>query len=340
MKRILIIGVGSIGERHLRCFQKTGEVEVVACETQEELGQAVAARYGCRRVASLEEAWQSGEYDAAVICTPAHTHIPIALECLGRGLHLLIEKPLSTSMEGVDALLCAERESQRVVRVAYVHRAGPLLAKTKELLAEAGIGALKQVAVTSGQHFPTFRPAYRSIYYARHATGGGAIQDALTHAIHSIEWLAGPVQRLFADADHQVLDGVEVEDTVNLVARLKGGVMASFAHNQFQAPNETTMLFHGELGSVSVELHHNRVGVLRRGDDAWAWHALPVQERDDIFIRQAEAFLAAIEGRPEPLATLEEAAQTLRVNLAALKSVREGRVVHIAGGEELEAKTL
>src|SRR5437870_4580775 len=93
--RILIIGCGSIGERHLRCFLRTGRCEVAACDTHAPLLSAVTGRHGTRGFASLDAALSESRFDAAVICTPAPLHLPMALRLLDAGLHLLIEKPLA-----------------------------------------------------------------------------------------------------------------------------------------------------------------------------------------------------------------------------------------------------
>lgn len=322
MKRILVIGVGSIGERHLRCFQATGKVEVFICESNEALAGRISEKYGCPWYASVESALKAQSLDAAIVCTPAHTHIGIASLCLRRHLHVLIEKPLAVSMDGLEEFRKLAEESGRAVRVAYVHHCLLQFLALRDLLDQDLIGESRHVVVTTGQNFPSFRPAYREIYYARHETGGGAIQDALTHILNSVEWLIAPIASVFALGDRLVLDGVEVEDTVNLVAKLGNGALASFAINQFQAPNEATLSIHGARGSLRMESHQHRVGVMRHGDSDWQWTPVPTEERDAGFVRQAEAFLTAMEGGGNSLATLEEAMQTLRVNLAALKSVR------------------
>ncbi len=323
-KRVLIVGTGSIGERHLRCFQTLPNVEVAACEPNATLAATIAGRYRCTVYPSLDEALASSRFDAAVICTPAHTHIPIARRLFEAGLHLLIEKPLAVTEEGIDALRCAASErSGQVIRIAYVQHCNLALLKLRELIAETDLGVPKQITYVGGQHFPTFRPAYREIYYARHESGGGAIQDALTHSVNAVEWLAqSPIVSLFTHADHQVLEGVEVEDTVNLTARLANKALAVFAINQFQAPNEQTYTFHFEKGSLRAENHNRRVGVFRHGDSGWTWYPVAVEDRDGPFIRQAAFFLEATDGKETPLATLDEGIQTLRVNIAALKSAR------------------
>jgi len=323
VKKILVIGAGSIGERHMRCFQMQEGVRVAACEPNEAQGQAVAGRLGCRWFRSLDEALAAESFDAAVVCAPANIHIPLARQCVEADLSVLIEKPLAVSEEGLEAFRDLVESKGSVARVAYVLRFLPVFQKAKALIEDGVLGDPKQVVSVSGQHFPTFRPAYREIYYARHASGGGAIQDALTHGLNLVEWLIGPIERVSTDAAHQVLEGVEVEDTVCLIARLRGGVLASFALNQFQAPNEAFLFLHGTEGSIRVEPHMSRVGVYHRGGDAWKWHALAPADRDTAFILQAHGFLDALDGIPSALATLDEGWQTMNVNRAALESSRE-----------------
>jgi hypothetical protein len=146
--------------------------------------------------------------------------------------------------------------------------------------------------------------------------------------VNATEWLVGPCTRLYCDATHQALEGVTVEDTVNVSAR-HGEVLVSFSMNQFQAPNETTLLIGCERGSIKIELHERRWGFLRHGDSTWTWNVTPPLERDDLFIAQAHAFLDGMEGRPTPLATFEEAVQTLKFNQAALRSAASGAAIVI-----------
>ena len=175
----------------------------------------------------------------------------------------------------------------------------------------------------SGQHFPTYRPAYRSIYYNDRAAGGGAIQDALTHALNVGEWLLGPMDRLVADATHQSLEGVNVEDTVHLLARHKD-VLASYSLNQYQAPNEMTFTVVCEKGTARWEPHEHRWCWMTHPGGTWQEETIEPLERDTLFVAQANAFLDAVEGAADPPCSLDDGAQTLRANLAALASVESG----------------
>lgn len=327
--QILVIGCGSIGERHVRTFRATGRATVVACDTRPAIRQQMTEKYGVKSVADWESALQDPAVTGVVVATPAPLHVSVALRVLELGRDVFIEKPLATVLPGSERLPAARDRSGKFAAIGYVNHCQPALQAARDFIRSGQFGPVRHVVVTTGQDFPAARPAYREIYYRDHAQGGGAIQDALTHMANAVEWVVGPTTRLFCDALHQVLEGVEVEDTVNIAAR-NGGALVNYALNQFQAPTEVRWDFHAAGGSVRVELHTARWGTIARGKTDWTWHAAPVASRDAIFTDQANAFLNGCEGRPQPLCTLEEGIQTLRFNLAALQSWREGRPVELA----------
>jgi predicted dehydrogenase len=321
--RVLIIGVGSIGERHLRCFQATGRAEVALVEIDPDLRRTVAERYGVSAAYGDLGSALVDPPDVAVVATPAPSHVPLATGLAQAGVHTLIEKPLSVSTAGIELLRQVVRERKVVAGVAYVYRAHPVLGAMRAALMGGRFGRPVEVVAMCGQHFPTYRPAYRTTYYQDRATGGGAIQDALTHVINAAEWLVGPIDRLVADAAHQVLEGVSVEDTAHVLAR-HGDVLASYSLNQHQAPNEVTLTVVCEHGTVRFESHLHRWRWMTSPGGAWHDEAIAPLERDTLFAVQAGAFLDVVEGQGVPACSLDEGVQTLRVNLAALASVEGG----------------
>lgn len=321
---ILVIGCGSIGERHVRTFLRTGRARVVACDPQPEVRQRIANLYGVTARPDWENALADPTLTGVVIATPAPLHVPMATRALAAGRHVLIEKPLAINLADTADLLAAHRLAGTFAGVAYVHHFQPALQAARDFIRAGSFGPVRHAAVVTGHDFPTARPAYREIYYRDHAQGGGAIQDALTHLANGIEWVLGPTERLFCDAAHQVLADVDVEDTVAVTAR-NGGALVSYTLNQFQAPTEIQLDFHAPGGSVRVELHAQRWGTYARGAGNWTWHPAPVVERDTLFVAQANGFLDGCEGRPNPTCSLEEGIQTLRFNLAALASWRTGK---------------
>jgi predicted dehydrogenase len=201
-----------------------------------------------------------------------------------------------------------------------------MLRQAGDFLRSGGVGKIRQAWMNSGQPFHLLRPTYAESYYRDQASGGGAIQDALTHSVNWIESILGPTDSVICDCAHLFLPHVTVEDTVHLAAR-HGDKLVSYTLNQFQAPNETTLQVNAEQGSVRIDFHQQRWGVFRYGASSWEWHEAAVTDRDAHFIAQANAFLDQVEGAAPAACTLEEAAQSLRFNLAALASARSGQRV-------------
>ena len=113
--------------------------------------------------------------------------------------------------------------------------------------------------------------------------------------INAGEWLVGPVNRVVVDAAHQVLEGVDVEDTVHLLAR-HGTVLGSYCLNQYQSPNENTLTVVCERGTIRCELHENRWRWMNKPGDPWHDEPIAPFERDALYIAQAERFLDAARG--------------------------------------------
>lgn len=323
-RRVLIVGAGSIGERHVRCFLATERADVWVCEPSNAIRQAISSRYSIRGASSsLDEALHQS-FDLAVIATPAHFHVPQAIQLCEQGISPLIEKPLSLSFDGIERLQRSLAEANVVAGVAYPYRAHPALTAMRESIKAGRFGRPLQVVVVAGQNFPTYRPAYRDTYYRSRATGGGAIQDALTHLINAVEWLVGPTESVVADAGRLKLDGVEVEDTAHVLAR-NGDVLTTYALNQHQPANELTITVVCERGQARFHGHGAKWSWLVDVDGQWEEEVTSGMDRDSLFRRQAEAFLDAVERQTEPLCGVAEGIVTLKSVLAILGSLESKR---------------
>lgn len=317
--RVLVIGVGSIGERHLRCFGSTDRAELAFSEINDELRGTIADRYGINATfGNLDEAvaWKP---EIAVVCAPADVHVPMTTRLAEAGIHVLCEKPLSVSLDGVEPMMDTVARAGVTTAVAYVWRSYPESQAIKAAIDSGRFGKPLELVVMTGGDFAFNRPAYRNIYFKDHKTGGGAIQDAITHLINLGEWFAGPVDRLTTDAAHQALEGVVVEDTVHVLTR-QGDCLGCYSLNLYQAPAETTVKIVCEKATLQVEFHNRRWMWQDKPDGQWHVEQNAPGERDDLYVFQAHNFLDAVEGKAKVLCTLEEGLQTLKVNLAGLAS--------------------
>lgn len=316
---LLVIGVGSIGERHVRCFQSTKRCTLTLCEPIEERRTEISDRYSVPGYSSWEEAIEKEAFSGAIIASPAPYHIPTARALTERGLDLLIEKPLSLSLEGIHELRAEVKSKGSKAAVGFVYRSLPALRELREAACSGDFGRIVQVNIQAGQNFPFYRPAYREIYYADPAMGGGLIQDMLPHPLNALEWIAGATTRVVVDAEHQVLDGVEVEDTVHLLTRHRD-ILGSITVNQYQPVNEFVITVHCESASLRWELQKHRWLIAREMGGDWEEQNSFHHERDDFYTLQANAFLDFLEGSAPPSCSLDAGIQTLQSTLAILDS--------------------
>ena len=321
--RVLVVGIGSIGRRHARVLQRAGITHLGLCDPDPRKRRAARALFpNATLYSDISQALQI-PWTAAVVGTPAHLHVPIARQLVQRGIHVLIEKPVALQRPGLKALQQQAARHGCLIAVAYVYRCHPALQHMRRLIRSGRLGPPVQLVACSGQHFPHYRPDYRRIYYARRETGGGAIQDALPHLLDAGHWLVGPATRVLADAQRLVLPGVQVEDTVHVLAR-HGTILASYALNQHQYPNEWTITVHCRHGTARFHYHAHCCLWMERPEGRWRRRERRV-ERDELFLRQWRCFRQAVLGRQAPLCSLAEAAQTLETTLAIQRSIQSGR---------------
>jgi len=329
-KRILIVGTGSIGERHVRCFSSLPGVKVSICELDSQLLAEVAAKYGVEHAFGDWNAVPLDGFYAVVLCTPAHLHVAMIRRALEHSCHVLCEKPLAVDLEGIPELIEFAEQSDRVTAVAYVWRANSAIQAIKQIVDSGILGEIRQVTAFWGQEFSRYRPAYHKVYYKDHKTGGGALQDAVTHNINFIEWFMGPCKAVFCAADHLVLPNVKVEDTVSLTFTFKNSpAIGTLALNQFQKPDQGSLELIGTKTNARFDYVKWSVEVFDPKTRTWGGKCYPVIDRDEMFITQANMFLEGAEaGIPQPC-QLSDAFATLKTIKSAFRSWRSKRMIAI-----------
>jgi predicted dehydrogenase len=331
VKRVVVIGSGGIGRRHLKGYGQTGRAALAIVEPDTARRAEAVEMFGLTEAYSdLAEA-DLERFDLAIICAPANVHVALMRRCAEAGLAFMVEKPLSVTMDGVDEALALVAASGVEARVGYVRRvADEVLALRQQLLA-GKIGDLRLAYLNSSQEFPKYRPDFQRTYYARPEMGGGAILDAASHLFDMLVWLMGRPTDVSCMFDRLVLEGTDTEDTCLVNIRFESGAMANVTINQFQKPNIARFEFIGTAGNLVLEHStlqfadddSGRVGESRNYMEG----LVPTEAHQARFRLQADAMLDAIEGKPCWLATLDEARDNLRIALAAKQSWIEKRII-------------
>lgn len=348
IRRCLFVGLGGIGQRHLRNLRALlgDAVEVLAHRVRRERqtlddtlqvvpGVDLEQQYGVEVCSELEEAL-ARQPDVVFITNPSSLHVPAALQAARQGCHLFIEKPLSHSLEQVSELARLCDEQRLVTCVAYQLRHHPGFLRLRELLAAGTLGRLLSVRAEVGEYLPGFHPYedYRRMYASRSALGGGVTLSQ----IHEIDYLCalfGTPRRVFSMGGQVSSLEVDVDDVaLSLLEfpRADGGSLFVELHQDFwQRPAQRNCTVIGERGKLVWSLsgrfleHCDSSGqVLERQDYGKL-------ARNQAFMDELAHFLGCVI-RGEPCRpSLRDGALSLEVALAQLSSQREGIQVKIEG---------
>lgn len=312
---MLVAGCGSIGRRHARVLRELGVGDLRACDPIPAQRQALAAETPLSALHDSFEAGLAARPDAVLICTPPQLHIPMARQALEAGCHVLCEKPLSDTTEGVDELAALAAEKRRQVMVALCFRYHEGLLRAKRYLESGRVGRLVSVRALMGEHLPDVRPDYRSLFSAQQ---GGAFD--LMHEIDLAIWYAQqPVRRVLALSGTYSDIGIRAPDLAEILIDFEGRCLASVHLDFFQRPRRRQIELIGTDGAITVEFarwERCTVSVYEAARGRWEHEEL-VTDRDDMFRAEDREFLRAVaEGLPVAC-TIAEGSKSVAVVEAA-----------------------
>ena len=191
---VLIVGCGSIGKRHARVLNGLGVSDIRACDPAREQRESLLEQVPSVKMYDSYEAGLRGSPDTVLICTPPDMHIPMIVQAVHAGRHVLCEKPLSNRTEGLWELEALAAEKNRKVMVGLCFRYHKGLVRAKNYLEDGRIGRLVSIRALMGEHLPDVRPDYRNLFSAK---CDGAFD--LTHEVDLAIWYAGqPVREVHA----------------------------------------------------------------------------------------------------------------------------------------------
>jgi predicted dehydrogenase len=335
--KILIAGLGSIGRRHLHNLQALGGNEISLYRT----GRSTlpeAELIGLPVETDLRAALAQHP-QAVVVSNPTALHLEVAIPAAEAGCHLLLEKPVSHSLERLDELKDAVQRGGGQVLVGYHFRHHPGLQKAASLIASGAIGKLLSARAHWGEYLPGWHPweDYRQSYSARPDLGGGVILT-LSHSLDYLRWLLGEVSAVWAFTGQLNDLDLQVEDTAEIGLQFSSGVLGSVHLDYNQRPSAHTLDIIGSCGSLHWDNATGGVSLFQANAekrtlvDPSDWKNFPAPrgfERNQLFLDEMRHFLAVARGEMAPLCTLQDGVQALRVALAAHQSARERKLVEL-----------
>ena len=346
--KIGIVGVGTISELHLNAYRNNPHVQICAvCDLNEERAKLAAEKYGATKTyTSYREMFAQAGIDAVSICTWNNTHEEIAVAAVQAGIDVLLEKPLTTSVESALRMEEAVNKSGQILQVGYVRRYDNNAQLVKQFTDLGEFGAFYYARASSIR-----RIGNPGGWFAdRSRSGGGPVIDIGVHVVDLCWYLMGrpKVKSVSANTYYQLGNRANVqhlaayraadydaaassvEDMANALIRFEGGasLMLDASFTLHAKENKTTIQLYGDKGGVEVDpelsftTERNNT-ILNTTPQT----THPGFHLDTAFQNEIDHFIECVQQRREPLSPVADGVEIMRMLCGIYESAELGKEI-------------
>lgn len=343
--RMLFVGLGSAGQRHLRNILRLykDEVKISAYRTSNRQdvyndsleivpGKRLDDIYPMEIFRDYGEALSAGQ-DIVWITNPNLMHIQMAIDAAKGGAALFIEKPLSVNMKGIDELQAIVRKEKNFVYIGFQNRFNPAIKDIKRIVSQGTYGRVIDVYVEVGELVTSMHryQDYRTMVETRSDMGGGVIMCQI-HEIDYLYYLFGMPKEIYSVGGQYSSLEMDVEDTATTLMRYHYGVgefpvVLHQDYSQFPPRRKGRIVF--EKGRVEFDLLLPQVRV-----DAGDLHKVITYhefQRNNMFLEEDRRFVEDWREHRKSFVSLEEGIASLKIGLAIKESMRKHQIVSLEG---------
>ena len=325
--KIGIIGCGKVAERmHLPGYEKLKGAQVIALadinlENARRLGSAFKVPIivsGYRHLLKLEH------IDAVSICTPNYLHCRMTCDALGAGKHVLVEKPVATSMAEVRRMVAAARKARKILMVSQNHRFIPINKAARDFVKSGRLGKLYGFRGRVAHGGPEFWAPEGKWFFDSREAFGGALADIGIHIIDALRWITGKDAVSVIAFTKTLRKKCKVDDNASLIIECKDGALGTIEASWTQNPGELTYTIYGDKGNLVNDNYRKLI--------FYPKNKKPVEVKIPERLKESspyEHFVNCILKRRKPMVDGNEGGKSLEILLAAYKSNKTGKAVKL-----------
>jgi predicted dehydrogenase/spore coat polysaccharide biosynthesis protein SpsF (cytidylyltransferase family) len=319
----VVVGAGSIGQRHIRNLQQLGIQKIVALRSNAS-AKPLDASLNVIESLSVSDLVEH-KPDVAIISNPTNLHLESIQQVLPHVRGVFIEKPLGASLVGVAELLAEVKRHRTVTFIGYNLQFHPAVRKIREALDAGRIGSPLVFQGQVGQWLPDWHPNedHKQSYAARKELGGG-VTLTLSHEIHLALELFGPVRKVFCVQPTSAHLDVDVDVIADLTLQHANGAISQLHLDMLQKPANRIGVISGTLGSIAYDLIRNVVTLQTAEQRETLWSD-ENYDPNQSYVDQMQTFLNCVrEGRVKHEHDIFKGAASLAIIEAAFASADSG----------------
>lgn len=241
MLNVAVIGCGAMGKSHVRVYSEIGSVNLVAVsDSNKEVADAIAKKYHIHGYSDYNEMLDKEKIDLVSVVVPTSLHKRIALDCIAKGMNLLIEKPIaSTCAEGLEIIKAAKKKGV-LLTVGHIERFNPAIIELKRRIENGELGKIYKVDANRVGPFP------------HRVSDVGVVIDLAVHDVDIMRFiLNSEVERLYAETEQKL--HTTCEDLLSALLKFKNQTVCNLNIN-WVTPTKIRKLFvTGEKGMFVVD---------------------------------------------------------------------------------------
>jgi predicted dehydrogenase len=311
--KVLLVGLGSIGLRHLNNLYALGLRDFIAFRYKKNnMPGNMPDGVELKEFSSYTEALNHNP-DIVVISNPSSYHLDYAMRAMSHGCHVYLEKPVSHNIDNIDNMLDLCNKTQVNVQVGCQLRMHPHLIKIKKWLYNGKIGNIYSVSADVGEYLPGWHPweDYRYSYAAKNDQGGGVVLT-LIHEIDYLYWLFQGIEVIGAAGGNLTELEMDVEDTALILMRTEKGVPIQLRMDYWRAPPVRTLNIVGENGEINWDYHKMTLEFCERGDVPKKYELDQTWDRNELFLGLMNDFLLSIKNKTGTISPLQDGVSVLK----------------------------
>jgi len=337
-----VIGMGNMGVGHAKALiegKAPGLRLTAICDSDE---SRLGIEGDVKRFGDSRKLIRSGAVDAVLVATPHYSHTTIGIDALKRGLHVLMEKPISVHKRDCEKLIAAHKKGQ-VFAAMFNQRTDPCYQKIREMIRGGELGEVRRVEWVITNWFRTCAYYASGSWRATWAgEGGGVLLNQCPHNLDLLQWMFGMPVRVRAFCRFGQYHDIEVEDEVTAYMEFGNGATGVFVTSTGEAPGANRLEIAAERGRLLYEkntltFHRNEVEMSefsRTTDKGFAAPAvtemnIAVEGRAEQHVGIMKNFAAAILDGAPLIAPGEEGIRSVELANAMLYSTFTGKTVEL-----------
>jgi len=307
--RVGVIGIGSMGKNHLRVYSEMNQEIVGISDINIERGNFLAEKYNTKFFRDYRELLKK-DLDAVSIAVPTTLHKKVALDCMEKGINILIEKPIADTLRNaLEIKAKAEKEDLKVM-VGHIERFNPAIEKIKEM---TGTGEMGELVSISAKRVGPYNPRIRDV---------GIIIDLGVHDIDIISYLyKDKVEYVYASAGSVIHN---FEDHASILLKFRNGHAGLIETNWLTPFKIRTLTMVGDRGIASIDYLVPSLKLYNEKEEKY----IRIEKKEPLK-SELEHFIECIKKNKEPIVSIEDGKNALKIALSAIESYKKNKIIKI-----------